>query len=286
MMPLHPGVGRSLYRALARGADAIERECTRIGCAKGREFEQLRRAAGAPLPRDLRGLLDLRSSGGGGGGLRGWVQEVVRRLTHAATAPKLEGLDAAAGFAALKHVQARAEALSRLVPDTESSATTHHVSVYAHSVYAGFERARFQFRYHVTIANHGVVPLKLLSRSWSVADLDGRVREVQGPGVVGAFPTIPPGDVFEYESSCPLQTPIGTQRGHFVVHLGAPATMDGRVLNIDVAPFSYRTPSLHLPASNHDETPAITLTANKSTRTRKNRRRSRRRNDENSNNTR
>ena len=257
-MSLHPSVGRTLYRALLRGAESLEAEIARCGAARTREHEMMKRVVGNAMPKDLRGLLDVKR-----GDARAWTSAAARRVTDAALSPALEGVDGAAGFAALRHMHDRLNALSRIVHNTTSSATTEGVTVRTHSEYAGFQRARFQFRYTIRIENGRDANIRLLSRYWAVADLDGRTRDVQGPGVVGAFPSISPGDAFEYESSCPLQTPIGTQHGHFIFHAAADtptrskplsdivlqtdnAVTDlahGRMLRVAVAPFSYRTPS-------------------------------------------
>lgn len=262
-MALPPHVGRTLYRTLLRACDSLERELARCGALRVREVEALRRAAGTALPKDLRGLLDVRGRRANVSGVRSWVGIVTRRVVDAALSPRLVGVDGAAGFAALRHVNGRLDALRRLVYATTSRASTHGVRVMTRSSYAGFERARFQFRYAIRIENASQTPIQLLSRAWTISDLDGRVSEVAGPGVVGAFPLIAPNQTYEYESACPLQTPIGTQRGHFIFHVGgneivrplsdvllAPddgggaTTTGGRMLQVEVAPFSYRTPSL------------------------------------------
>lgn len=57
---------------------------------------------------------------------------------------------------------------------------------------------------------------KLCSRYWKITDENGRVEEVEGPGVVGLYPVIGPGDTFSYSSRCPFNTPNGTMEGYFV----------------------------------------------------------------------
>src|ERR1700749_3450935 len=71
------------------------------------------------------------------------------------------------------------------------------------------EDRRFVWSYTVTIENRGPEPVQLLSRYWSITDGDGVVREVRGPGVVGAQPVIAPGEKFQYTSGCPLETASG-----------------------------------------------------------------------------
>jgi hypothetical protein len=44
---------------------------------------------------------------------------------------------------------------------------------------------RYAFAYTITIANHGSVGARLLSRHWIITDANGKVHEVRGDGVVG-----------------------------------------------------------------------------------------------------
>ncbi|HTQ15702.1 MAG TPA: Co2+/Mg2+ efflux protein ApaG [Rhizomicrobium sp.] len=77
------------------------------------------------------------------------------------------------------------------------------------------EEGRFLWSYHVTIENNGGDTVQLLSRHWQITDAHGRVKEVRGPGVVGAQPILEPGQSFKYTSGCPLETPSGAMNGHY-----------------------------------------------------------------------
>lgn len=81
---------------------------------------------------------------------------------------------------------------------------------------------QYLYGYHVTITNKGQTEAKLVSRHWIITDGHSRTEEVRGEGVVGAQPSLKPGESFEYTSACPLRTPTGNMRGnyHFVDHLG------------------------------------------------------------------
>src|SRR6202000_1672693 len=72
---------------------------------------------------------------------------------------------------------------------------------------------RFVWSYTVTIENRGPEPVQLMSRYWNITDGEGVIREVRGPGVVGAQPVIAPGESFQYTSGCPLQTASGLMVG-------------------------------------------------------------------------
>jgi ApaG protein len=74
---------------------------------------------------------------------------------------------------------------------------------------------RYVWSYTVTIENRGREAVKLLSRYWNITDGAGVIREVRGPGVVGAQPVIEPGEKFQYTSGCPLETASGVMVGRY-----------------------------------------------------------------------
>eukprot|EP00002_Diphylleia_rotans_P040539 TRINITY_DN9636_c0_g1_i5.p1 TRINITY_DN9636_c0_g1~~TRINITY_DN9636_c0_g1_i5.p1 ORF type:complete len:396 (+),score=68.33 TRINITY_DN9636_c0_g1_i5:90-1277(+) len=55
----------------------------------------------------------------------------------------------------------------------------------------------------------------LQSRHWKIQRAPGKIEVVDGPGVIGLFPTISPGSVFEYASCCPITSTTGYMEGHF-----------------------------------------------------------------------
>ena len=77
------------------------------------------------------------------------------------------------------------------------------------------EDDRYVWSYTVTIENRGKEPVQLLSRYWNIIDGQGRIQEVRGAGVVGAQPTIKPGESFQYTSGCPLETASGSMSGRY-----------------------------------------------------------------------
>ena len=74
---------------------------------------------------------------------------------------------------------------------------------------------RYVFAYTITIRNTGTVAAQLISRHWVITDAQGLVQEVRGMGVVGAQPTLQPGEKFEYTSGASIATPVGTMRGTY-----------------------------------------------------------------------
>ena len=77
------------------------------------------------------------------------------------------------------------------------------------------EQSNFAFAYTITIRNTGDVPSQLISRHWVITDAEEQVQEVNGLGVVGHQPLLPPGESFEYTSWATIKTPVGTMRGEY-----------------------------------------------------------------------
>jgi len=77
------------------------------------------------------------------------------------------------------------------------------------------EEQRYLWSYTVTIENRGSDTVQLLSRHWHITDGRGQVKEVSGPGVVGAQPVLAPGQKFQYTSGCPLPTASGYMSGSY-----------------------------------------------------------------------
>ncbi|MDY0068803.1 MAG: Co2+/Mg2+ efflux protein ApaG [Porticoccaceae bacterium] len=99
------------------------------------------------------------------------------------------------------------------------------------------DKNHFAFAYHITIANRGAEPWTLISRHWIIVDGDNKRQEVRGDGVVGAQPTIAPGDHYSYTSGVVLATPVGTMEGsyHFVGD-------GGQTLDAPITPFLLAVP--------------------------------------------
>ena len=123
-----------------------------------------------------------------------------------------------------------------------SDTTTRGIRILAKSQYqpersAPAERYHF-FSYQIRIENLGEATAQLLSRLWIITDDRGEVTRVEGPGVVGETPVLEPGDGFEYTSFCPLQTPVGTMEGHYVMQLVA----TGERFEARIDPFTLAVP--------------------------------------------
>ena len=71
------------------------------------------------------------------------------------------------------------------------------------------------FIYYITIQNKSDYSVQLLRRHWDIADSNGDKRVVEGDGVVGETPVLEPGQKFEYNSGCNLQSEIGYMKGYY-----------------------------------------------------------------------
>lgn len=120
-----------------------------------------------------------------------------------------------------------------------SDTTTRGIRIEVESEYLAdrSEHQTFFFAYHVKISNVGSEMAQLVSREWIITDGDGHVQRVQGPGVVGEFPRLEPGAVFEYTSFCPLPTSVGTMHGSYTMR-----TSSGETFEAAIAPFMLAVP--------------------------------------------
>jgi ApaG protein len=75
---------------------------------------------------------------------------------------------------------------------------------------------RYVFAYKITMLNQGPAKARLLARHWIILDSEGRREDVKGPGVVGEYPALAPGESYSYISYCPLKTSWGTMEGSYV----------------------------------------------------------------------
>lgn len=123
--------------------------------------------------------------------------------------------------------------------DTPYVATTHEIEVKVAPFYDE-ERSLpdqnvFIFLYAVEFTNFGDQVVQLISRHWTIRNGRGQEQIVAGPGVVGEQPILKPNDRFYYTSQCPLDTPTGSMRGHYVFRL-----TDGREINVTIPLFFLR----------------------------------------------
>jgi ApaG protein len=99
-------------------------------------------------------------------------------------------------------------------------------------------RTQFLFSYQITISNESDYTVQLLRRSWLITDADGSKREVEGEGVVGEQPILPPGQAFTYESACNLMSEIGKMSGTYLMERKA----DNGLFRIKIPEFHMTVP--------------------------------------------
>ena len=101
------------------------------------------------------------------------------------------------------------------------------------------EDDRYAFAYFITISNEGAVRVQLKRRHWIITDGNGKVEEVEGPGVVGEQPVLDPGDSHRYTSGAVLATPVGTMEGTYEMHEAG-----GRIFQAEIPRFSLQMPGV------------------------------------------
>jgi ApaG protein len=120
--------------------------------------------------------------------------------------------------------------------------TTRDIRVSVRSFYltdqSDPDENRYVWAYRVRIENLGGNAVQLLRRTWRITDSHGRTQTVSGEGVIGQQPELDPGEVFEYTSGTPLDTPSGIMLGSY--HMVMPAT--GETFDVAIPAFSLDSP--------------------------------------------
>jgi ApaG protein len=124
------------------------------------------------------------------------------------------------------------------------SEITHNIKVSVECVFSSQHsmplQNQFTFFYNITIENLGDFSVRLLRRKWIIVDAHGSERQVEGEGVVGVQPSIPPQDLHEYTSSCLLSTPFGVMRGSYTFE----RLLDGQLFSVIIPEFKLEVPYL------------------------------------------
>lgn len=124
------------------------------------------------------------------------------------------------------------------------SEITHNIKVSVECVFSSQHSSvlqnQFTFFYHITIENLGDFSVRLLRRKWIIVDAHGSERQVEGEGVVGVQPSLPPSDQHEYTSSCLMSTPFGVMRGNYTFE----RLMDGQLFTVSIPEFKLEVPYL------------------------------------------
>lgn len=109
------------------------------------------------------------------------------------------------------------------------------------------QQGKFLFWYKVAIFNEGTEPVQVIARMWEIEKCRGEKEVVQGAGVIGTQPIIPPGEVFTYKSACPLKVfpprgkrIIGNMSGTYTLCKG---NMGQHNFTVKVSKFNFILPS-------------------------------------------
>jgi ApaG protein len=101
----------------------------------------------------------------------------------------------------------------------QCSTTTFDITITVQPVFLDAQSnavaKKFVFAYFIRVQNEGFEDVQLLRRHWYIHDRGGNVTEVEGEGVVGKQPVIPPGGFHEYNSFCVLETMEGSMEGTY-----------------------------------------------------------------------
>jgi len=104
---------------------------------------------------------------------------------------------------------------------TTFTETTENITVSVRPFYLEGESNvfshKFVFAYFIRIENHGSDTVQLLRRRWFITHDTGKVEEVEGEGVIGKQPFIPPGKFHEYNSFCILESLEGWMEGTYTM---------------------------------------------------------------------
>lgn len=95
------------------------------------------------------------------------------------------------------------------------------------------------FVYYITIENKGNQTVQLIKRHWDIFDSVNEKREVEGVGVVGETPIIEPGEKYEYNSGCNLNSEIGYMKGYYTMK----RLDDDTEINVTIPQFNLIVPA-------------------------------------------
>jgi ApaG protein len=91
------------------------------------------------------------------------------------------------------------------------------------------------FAYFITIRNESSRNVTIKGRKWVVTENTGEVIAVEGTGVVGQYPQIPPGGSFSYHSYHLLASEAAVAEGSYLA-----VDDDGRLVIVRIPRFEMR----------------------------------------------
>ena len=91
------------------------------------------------------------------------------------------------------------------------------VSVFYQELHSRPSDQKYVFAYQIGISNNRSEKVQLLRRHWIIKDSNGRIKEIEGEGVIGQQPILLPGQSHQYNSWVPLKTDIGIMYGTYLM---------------------------------------------------------------------
>ncbi|PJG60045.1 Co2+/Mg2+ efflux protein ApaG [Aeromonas cavernicola] len=117
--------------------------------------------------------------------------------------------------------------------------SSRQILIRAYPSYMTGSQNPYLFHYLIEIENLGPGSVQLLRRRWLITDANGKMLEVEGPGVLGEQPVIAPGETFRYQSGVPLATPLGVMEGCYILQHES-----GQQFEAPIAPFTLAIPNI------------------------------------------
>lgn len=117
------------------------------------------------------------------------------------------------------------------LPDIQVSVEVKHLPQYSGG-------SRQLFAYLIRIENISPDSWQLLSRFWRITDALGRETVVEGEGVVGQQPVLPPQGVYVYDSLVTVEAAPARMEGHYIFQ-----DAWGNTGRAEIAPFVLEVPS-------------------------------------------
>lgn len=104
--------------------------------------------------------------------------------------------------------------------------------------YSSPAQYHYVFTYRINITNCSDYGIKLMRRHWFIHDANGRVKEVEGEGVVGQQPFLASGEKHEYVSGCNLKSGMGKMYGTYLFE----REVDGKQFKVKIPEFTLIVP--------------------------------------------
>ena len=101
---------------------------------------------------------------------------------------------------------------------------------------SNLESQYYAFSYTVLIKNERTDTVQLLRRHWYVFSAGELLAEVEGEGVVGAQPILPPGESFKYVSGTVIHDTVGAMVGNYTFTYA-----DGKTFTAEIPMFDLVT---------------------------------------------